>query len=287
MSIVSVVVPIYNVEQYLYRCVDSILNQTFTDFEMILVDDGSPDNCGRICDEYANKDKRIHVIHQENGGLSAARNAGIDYVFANSTSEWITFVDSDDWIHPQMLETLYYANIQNNTNVSICGFEKVYTDFIEIENKNIDITLFNSEDFYTKHNINATVAWGKLYKKDCFKELRYPVGKLHEDEFVTYKVLFSYNYISIIKEPLYFYFYNANSIINTWSKNRLSVFDALEEQIEFFKKNNYKNIAVYRINAYFNLVDKYCKLIKKNDIKNKVIIYFILIKKARHIIKKI
>ena len=107
--LISIVVPIYKVEKYIHRCIESILAQTFTDFDLILVDDGSPDNCGKICDEYAVKDKRIHVIHKENGGLSDARNAGIDWAFANSDSEWITFIDSDDWIHPKYLETLYNA----------------------------------------------------------------------------------------------------------------------------------------------------------------------------------
>ena len=103
MPQISVIVPVYKVEPYLRRCVDSILGQTFTDFELILVDDGSPDNCPAICDEYARKDTRVHVIHQENGGLSAARNAGIDWAFANSDSQWLTSVDSDEWVHPEML----------------------------------------------------------------------------------------------------------------------------------------------------------------------------------------
>ena len=104
---VSVIVPIYNVELYLSRCIDSILAQTFTDFELILVDDGSPDKCGEICDKYAAQDKRIHVIHKENGGLSDARNAGIEWTLNNTSCLWITFVDSDDWVHPEYLEILY------------------------------------------------------------------------------------------------------------------------------------------------------------------------------------
>lgn len=100
MCEISIIVPIYKVERYLKRCVDSILNQTFTDFELILVDDGSPDNCGRICDEYAEKDNRIYVIHKENGGLSDARNAGLDY----ATGQYIIFVDSDDFVEPDLLE---------------------------------------------------------------------------------------------------------------------------------------------------------------------------------------
>ena len=107
MGRISVIVPVYKVENYLHRCVDSILGQSFADFELILVDDGSPDNCGSICDAYAVKDSRIRVIHQENGGLSAARNAGIDWVFAHSDSQWLTFIDSDDWIHGSFLQILH------------------------------------------------------------------------------------------------------------------------------------------------------------------------------------
>ena len=106
---VSVIVPVYKVEAYLHRCVDSVLNQSFSDFELILVDDGSPDNCGAICDEYAQKDSRVHVIHKTNGGLSDARNAGIDWAFANSDSQWLTFIDSDDWVHRDYLKLLLGA----------------------------------------------------------------------------------------------------------------------------------------------------------------------------------
>ena len=125
MPKISVIVPVYNVEPYLHRCVDSILVQTHTDFELILVDDGSPDNCGVICDEYAQKDSRIHVIHQQNGGLSAARNAGIDWAFANSDSQWLSFIDSDDWVHPCFLEYLYRAVQETDAKVSACGIRKV------------------------------------------------------------------------------------------------------------------------------------------------------------------
>ena len=113
MSNISVIVPVYKVERYIRRCVDSILTQTYPDFEVVLVDDGSPDGCGRICDFYAQNDGRVHVIHQKNGGLSAARNAGIDWVTANSDSRWIAFVDCDDWVHDEFLRKLYSAAEQN------------------------------------------------------------------------------------------------------------------------------------------------------------------------------
>ena len=126
MPTISVIVPVYNVEIYLHRCVDSILAQTFTDFELILVDDGSPDNCGAICDEYAKKDSRVRVIHKENGGQSSARNRAIEA----AQGEWIHFVDSDDLIHPQMLEILYRAAQESGANISACS----YTEAEDVEN---------------------------------------------------------------------------------------------------------------------------------------------------------
>ena len=120
MANISVIVPVYKVEQFLSRCVDSILAQTYPDFEVILVDDGSPDNCGEICDGYARTDSRIHVIHQENGGLSAARNSGIDWTFENSDSRWLAFVDSDDWVHPDFLKVLYETAEQTLCKISAC-----------------------------------------------------------------------------------------------------------------------------------------------------------------------
>ena len=121
MPAISVIVPVYKVEKYIHRCVRSILGQTYADFELILVDDGSPDNCGVICDEYAAKDSRVVVIHQENGGLSAARNAGIDWVFANSDSQWLSFIDSDDWVHPEYLQRLLDAATYAGTCPLGCG----------------------------------------------------------------------------------------------------------------------------------------------------------------------
>ena len=120
MPEISVIVPVYNVEPYIRRCVDSILSQTFTDFELILVDDGSPDKCPIICDEYAEKDKRIRVFHQTNQGQATARNKALDWILSNSDSEYVTFVDSDDWVHPRYLELLYKANNNLGTSISQC-----------------------------------------------------------------------------------------------------------------------------------------------------------------------
>lgn len=240
MPTISVIVPVYKAEPYLRRCVDSILAQSFRDFELILVDDGSPDGCPAICDAYAEKDTRVQVIHQENGGLSAARNAGIDWVFEKSDSEWISFVDSDDWIHPEMLERLYQAVTENHRSVSICGYVETDGEPIESENHSSAAELWHPEPFYVQEKGAATVAWGKLYRKACFDTLRYPQGKIHEDEFTTYKILFSQQQILFIRKPLYYYFQNSNGIMHSnWAPKRLQVLEALHEQLQFFEDNGY------------------------------------------------
>ena len=239
MPMISVIVPVYKVEKYIHRCIDSILAQTFTNFELILVDDGSPDNCGAICDEYAAKDARIHVIHQENGGLSAARNAGIDWAFANSDSQWLTFVDSDDWVHPQYVEALYSAVQKCAVAVTMCGYIETTGEEVFAMEAELQAELHPVEQFYVERNVNATVAWGKLYAKDCFKSIRYPVGKIHEDEFVTYRILFEFDKIAFLPAPLYAYYQNPEGITKSpWNIKRLDAVDAFGEQVRFFGKRN-------------------------------------------------
>ena len=285
---ISVIVPVYDVEAYLNRCVDSILAQTFTDFELILIDDGSPDNCGVICDSYAESDPRIRVIHQANGGLSAARNAGIDWAFANSDSEWLLFVDSDDWIAPYTLELLYEANMQFHTDVSSCNFEK--TDVKSNawpDPKAVSFRCVSAEKYYYEDNVPATVAWGKLYRKSCFLNMRYPAEKIHEDEFVTYKILFDCNKISVTDTALYFYYQRADSIMqDTWSPKRMAFFEAVLEQIRFFRAKGMDEIAERRMRTYISIAINQILNIEKSGIfddqekKN----YILLLKKA---IKKV
>lgn len=267
MSQISVIVPVYRVEKYIHRCVDSILAQTFTNFELILVDDGSTDNCGVICDEYAQKDSRIVVIHQANGGLSAARNAGIDWAFANSDSEWLAFVDSDDWVHPQFLELLLHYAIVGKTQISICNFTRTQC---KGKNETIGKVLFDKcsgDQFYYENDLIGTVAWNKLYKKELFTDYRYPVNKLHEDEFLTYKLISRAQNIMWIDVPLYYYYENMNSITHSaWNIRRLDKLDALDERVDFYKDKSYdewsdqliRRIVVY---CYKNI----CNEVQKND----------------------
>ena len=182
IPVVSVIVPVYKVEPYLRRCVDSILNQSFQDFELILVDDGSPDSCGAICDEYAARDSRIHVIHQENKGLSGARNTGIDH----ANGEYLAFVDSDDKWSPYFLESLYKALKEHDADISQCRWEYMHGDEIkEAYNPNAKCECFTGREMlsnlYIQTGAYYVVAWNKLYKKELFEEIRYQEGRIHED----------------------------------------------------------------------------------------------------------
>lgn len=212
---IFVVVPVYKVEPYLERCIDSILNQTYQNFELILVDDGSPDNCPAICDRCAAEHENITVIHQENGGLSAARNAGIAYALNNGDPEnnWISFIDSDDFVHPRYLEYLYRAATEAGVDISCCGFVRTEIDSAEIGI--LKYECLSPEEFWGREFTNATVAWGKLYRMFLFKDIQYPIGKLYEDNFTTYRILFQHTTIAVIWAPLYCWYTNPESITNS------------------------------------------------------------------------
>ena len=254
---ISVIVPIYKVEKYLRKCVDSIINQTYKNLEIILVDDGSPDNCPAICDEYAKKDNRIKVIHKPNGGLSDARNAGLDI----ATGEYIAFVDSDDYIDLTMYEKLYNAIKQNNCDLAICGFRQVDENDKPLNNgwskKFVIYEKDHSLDALFTTNIGGiVVAWNKLYKKHIFDIIRYPKGLIHEDEYIIYDVIVKCNGIVIIEDQLYNYVQRANSIIG--SKPTKKVFDvitALEYRKSKIGLNDkyYPEVCSQLLNAYYTV----------------------------------
>lgn len=240
--LVSVIVPVYRVEKYIHRCVDSILNQTFQDFELILVDDGSPDNCGAICEEYAAKDSRIHVIHQPNSGLSAARNTGIEWALANPDSQWLTFIDSDDWVHPQFLEILTHGVQTSGARVGMVGrqyvsvFERDYPAYRVLP----EPVCFTGEELFLSREWDFNYAWGKLYRKEDFRTLRYPVEKNFEDVFTTYQVLFRAEKIALMDEPLYHYFHNTEGISHSlWRPSELVIFEGMRQQMAFYRDNGY------------------------------------------------
>ena len=265
MSGITIIVPIYSVEQYIRRCINSILSQTFTDFDVVLVDDGSPDRCGVICDEYAERDPRVHVIHRANGGLSAARNTGIDWAFEHSDSTWISFIDGDDWVHPRYLEILYAAVLRDKTDIAIA--DALWTGGEELPREADESSkIWETEAYYESNPVNATVAWGKIYRKSCFRNIRYPIGKLHEDEYVTYRILFENKYVSVADSLLYAYFQNSSGITRgVWNPKRLDVLEAVEEQAHFFVSGNMPVIADKRFQILLRLVEQSKEALAQNE----------------------
>ena len=234
---ISVIVPVYKVESYIRRCVDSILAQSYTDFELILVDDGSPDGCGEICDEYAKCDSRIKVIHKENGGLSSARNAALDYVCEEKRAEWISFIDSDDWVHPEYLSVLLSAAEKAGAQIAVSDF--IMTDGDAVGDTSDDVYTYSPEEFWVKRR--SPIACAKLYKRELFENMRYPLGKLHEDEFLTYKLIFACEKVVYTPSKTYFYYQNQSSIMgSSWTPRRMHGIEAITEQRDFFKENGYK-----------------------------------------------
>lgn len=237
MAQISVIVPVYNVEKFLRRCVDSILAQSFTDFSLILVDDGSPDGSGAICDGYARQDSRVQVIHQENGGLAAARNAGICRAFENGDSTWLTFIDSDDWIHPDFLAVLLEAAVQTGCRLSACGFLRTCGEPLpEGETAPVKVS---ADTYYCDAPADASpvMACGKLYHRSLFQSLRYPQGKYHEDEFTTYRVVYEAGQVAKVEAKLYAYYQNPDSITQSrWRPQRLDALEAFRQQMAFARE---------------------------------------------------
>jgi len=235
---ISVVVPVYNVENYLGKCIDSLLAQTHIQFHLILVNDGSTDGSGAICDRYAQKDSRVTVLHRENGVLSAARNTGMEWSHGNTDDSWIAFVDSDDWVVPTYLEELHAAAVHHNCSIAIGSFAQLCDgDSLPITEGNGVLSLA-PEDAWCSYR--PVTAWGKLFRRPLFADVRFPEGKIHEDELTTYKVLFAVGRVVYIGKPLYAYMVRGGSIIGTqWSEKRLNTLDAIDAQVAYFKHNGF------------------------------------------------
>lgn len=250
--LISVIVPVYRVEEYLERCVKSILSQTYKNLEVILVDDGSPDQCPAICDACAEKDARVKVIHQENKGLSGARNAGINA----ASGEYLAFVDSDDYVSPHFIEELYQLLKDTGCAIGQCRFSYVKGEGL-VEEGDSAFCIYRGESLMEQlygPEEKATcfvVAWNKLYRAELFKEtgIRYPEGRIHEDEATTYRLFHEAKKLAFLDRALYgYYTENGGSITSVFSAKRLQWLTAHEERIAFFKKNGYEKLlpAAYR-----------------------------------------
>lgn len=258
---ISVIVPVYMVEDFLPFCIESIQKQTYENIEIILVDDGSTDKCGELCDRYELVDSRIVTIHKQNGGLSDARNVGIQ----NATGSFIACVDSDDFIAPDMIENLYNCYIATNADIVICGMKKTSDQVIKSEKKDNDLqwTTFDSDEAIERSlysNDFSVSAAGKLYKRMLFDNIKYPIGMYYEDLFTTYRLFKECKKIAFFPCVEYFYYNRSNSIVNAvYSEKHLQCFEALNKMYEdgvFHTKQLNK--------AYDNaFIEAYCELLEK------------------------
>lgn len=264
-ELVSVIVPVYNVEPYLCRCLDSIINQTYTNIEIILIDDGSTDNSYSICREYEEQHSNIVFLHKENGGLSSSRNVGM--LYANGL--YIMFVDSDDFIHEDCVRELYFLLKNNNVKISQCNFEKGSSDQFSQKNEKIKNTFYSGYKMYETKYVNSVV-WGKLYDRIVLKDLEFPVSKINEDEFYTYKVLYAAEKVAVTNRRLYYYYKRSNSIMNNKEKEiELDIIDAFEERINFFDNKNEMKLKIVSIKEFcIRLIVLYTRCMSAKNERN-------------------
>jgi glycosyltransferase involved in cell wall biosynthesis len=234
MPKLSIIVPVYKVEKYLRKCIDSILGQMFTDFELILVDDDSPDESPAICEDYKQRDSRIVLVHKENGGLSDARNVGLDI----ARGQYLGFVDSDDYVAPNMYETLISVMEDSNSDMVICDNYRVSSESITIQNWLGEPRTFDRDEamYAILTDTIGSQAWNKVYKKDLFAEIRYPKGRLYEDLATTYKYVHRCSKVTYTKVPLYYYTIRGDSISYSSHADRNGhIFLGFKERYEFAK----------------------------------------------------
>ncbi|WEG11506.1 glycosyltransferase [Pullulanibacillus sp. KACC 23026] len=255
---ISIIVPVYKSEACLETCVQSILKQSFSDFELILVNDGSPDSCGEMCEELSKKDKRIKVIHKKNGGAASARNAGLK----RALGKYIAFVDSDDFIHYRMYECLYKVINENASDIAMCDFIKVSSNKkpackIKV-NGEVKLEHYSNlealEQLYSNtSNLRLVIPVNKLYKKHLFKGLEFKEGRICEDEFIIHEILYASQKVSYINETFYFYLQRPNSVMNApYSVKRLDKVHALKERVDFFQSIKQPRLANLALRGYID-----------------------------------
>lgn len=237
------IIPVYNVEKYIHRCVDSVISQTYSNIEIVLVDDGSADNCPSICDEYAERYENIRVIHKQNGGLSDARNAGLLYVKDNAEAEdYLTFLDSDDFVHKTYAEKMISLCEENSCDIVQCGYEKgTKDDFTKTDCAKVFCT--DADSALLGYTLKSQ-SCAKVYKVKTFVDVLFPVGVLNEDEFVTYRAVYNAEKVALTQEKLYYYYQHDKSIMDNIAKkllnnpHRYDYLKAYDERTEFFKNKN-------------------------------------------------
>lgn len=268
-DLISVIIPVYNVENYVEKCIQSVLNQTYQKIEIILVNDGSKDGSEEICLKYAKKDKRIVYVKQKNGGLSAARNKGIEV----AKGSYYVFIDSDDYVNIHFIEELYRVILETGASISVCDFEKVddkaSNDIRSYENGTVRVYENRGKmlNLYNEYSAITTVAWNKMYSKNIFKDIKYPKGKLHEDEFVIYDILNNADKIAYTNCAYYYYLQRSGSITGNYKLSRTDVLEALRDRMKKFKESHDEELYGKTLYNYYYQLVYHCSMIKKSGIE--------------------
>lgn len=268
---ISVIIPVYNIQSYINQCIDSVLRQTFKDFELILIDDGSTDQSGIICDWYAEKDERISVYHQENQGLSVARNRGVE----SARGRFVTFIDSDDYIANNYLQLLYEAAISTGSQIAVCQHYHFQNSVVEEPRKISDPIIMSGREavlqVYKPNSIVFITAWAKLFDTKIIREIPFPVGKIHEDEAVIPKVLYLAKRVCVIEDKLYYYRIRNDSIMaQKFSVRRYDGLEAIDGCIALFQDYGEDKIANQVIEYRQELIARYSILARKTGIYKEV-----------------
>jgi glycosyltransferase involved in cell wall biosynthesis len=287
---ISIIVPVYNVELYINKCLDSILNQTLTNIEIIVVNDGSTDNSGSICNEYAEKDNRVRIIHKTNGGLSSARNAGIKI----ARGEFLGFVDSDDYIDDNFYKRLYELCKETNSDISICKFAREINGILinePEEEVNIEMDNIESMRQLFKGVLFRFSVCNKLFKKTCFENILFPEGRIHEDLSTTYKLFNNSSKAIYTNYKGYIYVNRENSILTSkFNKNRLDAFIGWDEILSFMEEN-YPQLSREFLSCFaYGAVDNTFKILNQVENKEQRVTYLNIIRQLvrkyyRNIIK--
>lgn len=268
------IIPVYKVEEYLERCVESVLAQSYKNVGIVLVDDGSPDICPQICDRYGEKYENVHVIHKPNGGLSDARNAGLAYVSDKAESDdYITFLDSDDFVHPNFAERMITLCEENNCGMAQCGYEKGSADVFSESKGESKVFVTDAENALLGYILKSQCC-AKVFRADTYSDLRFTKNVLNEDEFITYKAVFAAKTVAFTDENLYYYYQHGTSIMDEIAKKlkdnprRYDYLKAYDERLAFFTEKNLPDqIMKTHEKICTDIILRYCEqmFLKKED----------------------
>ena len=262
-DLISIIVPVYNIEPYLKRCVDSLTNQTYKNLEIILVDDGSPDNCPAMCDAFAEQDCRIKVIHKSNGGLSDARNAGLKI----ASGDYIAFVDSDDWVSLYIYEMLISVLKEQESDIVECGVLKTSEDMLnDSKLDDCEVCNYSTEEALKELILDRALhqtVWNKLYTRPVINDIVFEIGKTHEDEYWTYQVFARASQVSCIDLKLYYYYQRDDSIMgDAYSVKRLDALEAKKQRLLFFQEHYQELVPLAKHNLRYTCMYNYQKALR-------------------------